>query len=376
MNLFDYIKDYGFLTFEEFPFNEVDNLIFSYLAYVNLDSIYTEHMSIKEASDAYFMYYSQEELDEDKSFTKKSKYAMREMAKTRRFSTLKICNYINITDEVWRAQFAALTIELDEHSAYVSYRGTDDNIFAWKECFSMSIGIIPAQDMAARYLNTVGNDYKHLIIGGHSKGGNLAIYASAKCSSKIKSRITTIYSNDGPGFLKEFVDTNAISELADKIIHIIPENAVIGMLMESPVEPTVIKSNAISVIQHDSTTWLTDQNRFIRTELAITSKKFHDIVLNWLIGIPQEQRIEVIDDLFSILEASGAHTITDLQNIGFNNWAPMSAEANNASETTKKVFEELFLLFYKEAEDSAPILQKIRKILNIPIDDILKEEDE
>ena len=39
MNLFHYVKQYGTYSFEEEPFNEVDNIILSQIAYLPLDNI-------------------------------------------------------------------------------------------------------------------------------------------------------------------------------------------------------------------------------------------------------------------------------------------------------------------------------------------------
>lgn len=368
MNINDYIKNYGLLNFNDLPFNEVDNLILSYLSYVNLDKVYKDYMTIKEASDAYFTYYTPEQLNQDKTFYKKSKYLMQDMANSNRFGNLKICNYVNIIDEIKEVQFSAMTIELNKISAYIAFRGTDDTLVAWKEDLHMSIGLVPAQEMAARYLNHVDDSFKFLRLGGHSKGGNLAIYAAAACSPEIKNRIIRIYSNDGPGFSEEFMTERNIYSLSDKIVHIVPEYSVIGMLMEQPVKSTVIKSNGITLGQHDGFSWQLDETRFQKSHLSQFSETTNRILLKWLEGISFHKRDEFIDDLFNILQASGAETLTDIQELGLNNLTPMLNELNNVSEDSKKVIEALFKTFTQDLESNNQFIHKMREIFNIPIE--------
>ncbi len=71
-NIIDYLKWRGDLTFQRDDFCEVDNLLLSYLSYVNLDGIAPGEgegfLTLKEVSDAFFQRYSEEELKKDRSF--------------------------------------------------------------------------------------------------------------------------------------------------------------------------------------------------------------------------------------------------------------------------------------------------------------------
>ena len=149
-------------------------------------------------------------------------------------------------------QFAALEVVLDDGTSYIAYRGTDDTIVGWKEDFQLSAGVVPAQRKAADYLNEVaGNSMRKLWVGGHSKGGNLAVYAAAMCEPNVQERIEVVYCNDGPGFLGTFLTTSGFQRILPKIQRFVPEASVIGMILEHGDEPTVISSSQKGILQHD-----------------------------------------------------------------------------------------------------------------------------
>lgn len=363
-NLVDYIHWRGDLTLERDPFNEADNLVLSYLAYANLDGIAPApgegYLTLVEVSEAFFERHSEEELEKDKSFVASVPYAMRDMAACARFRKIRIQNYINRRDVNLSLQLAAMEIVLDDGSSYVAFRGTDDFIVGWKEDFFLSSKTVSAQKEAAEYLDLVGGRCRGAIrVGGHSKGGNLAVYAAVNCAPKVQEKIVEVYTNDGPGFTKGFIDSPKLKKMLPKIRRYIPESSVIGMLLEHAKEPVILASTAKGVLQHDGLSWEIMGTQFVRCgELGKAAKIFDETMRSWLDPLNDEQRESFINDFFSVLEAPGAETLTELQKGGLRSFYMMMKQKEDLAPETKQMIDSLlhgllsrwteFLPFQKE----------------------------
>ena len=235
-NIMDYISWRGDLSFEQSQFNEVDNLILACFSYVNLDGISAvtkqKGIGLKKLTKEFMKLHTMKELEADKSFIRLAPFMMMEMAKSVRFGKCVVRNYVNDIVTEAEQQFAAMEIVLEDGTSYVSFRGTDDTIIGWKEDFNLSTGVVPAQKRAIEYLQKISEHTDGMLrVGGHSKGGNLAIYGSVMCKS-AHEKILEIYSNDGPGFSREFQELPEMKEMMPKIIRIIPEYSIIGTLLE------------------------------------------------------------------------------------------------------------------------------------------------
>lgn len=318
-NMSGYLRWRGDLTFAQAPVNEVDGLVFCYLAYVNLDGIAPEDreesITVKEAAEQFFAVRTQEELDADRSLIRNAPYLMKEMAQTRRFENVLIKNYTNKISEVKELQFSAMEILPGDGSSFVAYRGTDDTIIGWKEDFNLSTGTIPAEKEAAEYLDRISAySSRPLRVGGHSKGGNLAVYAAAECNRQTQQRIREVYNYDGPGFNPDFFERPGIHAVQSRIRRFIPEFSLFGMLLEDNVEPVIIKSSQKGIMQHDGLSWQIEGTKFVRGKGIDTAAQiFSDSMDAWLAQIDDEQRNLFIEDLFSVLEAPGFETLSDLQ---------------------------------------------------------------
>lgn len=349
-NIIDYLKWRGDLTFQRDDFCEVDNLLLSYLSYVNLDGIVPGleegSVTVKEASDEFFRRYSEEELKKDRSFIRMAPYGMREMAKTKRFGNMKIRNYVNHIEEEKNLQFCAMEFVLSEEISYIAYRGTDDRIVGWKEDFFLSNGIVGSQREALRYINNIGRNCRRIFVGGHSKGGNLAVYAAALCEKDIQDKIIQIYSNDAPGFSEEFLESEGLQRIFSKIQRYMTEGSIIGTLLSHKKEPILIKSSAKGVMQHDCLSWETEGRSFIKcTEQNRGAAAFDEAIKAWLDGIDGEEREAFINDFFSVLEATGAETLTQLQEGGLKTLRLMLKQKNALKPETKKIIEKLIREF-------------------------------
>ncbi len=346
-NLSGYLRWRGDLSFAQSPFNEVDGLIFCYLAYVNLDGIAPENpeesITVKEAAEQFFAVRTQEELDADRSLIRNAPYLMKAMAKTRRFEEVLIKNYINKISNVKQLQFSAMEILTGDGCSYVAYRGTDDTIIGWKEDFNLSTGTIPAEKEAAGYLNRIAAySDRSLRVGGHSKGGNLAVYGASECELSIQKRIRQVYNYDGPGFGAEFFERPGIHRIQSKIRRFIPEFSIFGMLLEDTTEPIIIKSSQRGIMQHDGLSWQVEGPAFVRGKgLDAAAKIFSESMETWLAQIDDEQKNLFIDDLFSVLEAPGFETLSELQAGGLYSVRKMWQRLDKLNPQTREKADEL-----------------------------------
>lgn len=349
-NIIDYLRWRGDLTFERDGFCEVDNLLLSYLSYVNLDGIAPGEgegfLTLKEISGEFFRRYSQEELKKDRSFIRMAPYGMREMAKTERFGNIKVQNYVNRIEEKKNLQFSAVELVLSEEVSYLAFRGTDDRIVGWKEDFFLSNGIVGAQREALKYMNHIGRNCRHILTGGHSKGGNLSVYAAALCEKDIQDKVVQIYSNDAPGFSEEFLESEGFQRIFPRIQRYMTEGSIIETLLAHKKAPILIKSSAKGVMQHDCLSWETEGRNFIKCkEQNRAAAAFDEALKAWLDGINGEEREAFINDFFSVLEATGAETLTQLQEGGLKNLRLMLKQKNALKPETKKIIEKLIREF-------------------------------
>ena len=237
-NIMDYLVWRGDLDWNASAFNEVDNVVLSELVYVDFSDIVPgiggESISLAEANERFFAQHTEEEINARVSSTKMAAFMMREMAETKRYKDIRLANYINDIRFDEQSQFCAMTVELGDGFCNVVYSGTDSTIVGWKEDFNMSfLTATPGQEESVQYLQKVAKQTKFpLRLMGHSKGGNLAVYAAVNSERKLQDRIDIIYSNDGPGFNDSMIDPGMYRNLTDRIRSIVPESSIVGMLFE------------------------------------------------------------------------------------------------------------------------------------------------
>ena len=347
-NIMDYISWRGDLTFEHSKFNEVDNLILACFSYVNLDGIPAvaeqKGIELKNLTEEFMKLHTMEELEADKSFIRLAPFMMLEMAETNRFGNSVICNYVNEIVTEAEQQFAAVEIVLEDGTSYVSFRGTDDTIIGWKEDFNLSTGVVPAQERAVEYVRRVSENTPGMLrIGGHSKGGNLAIYGAVMCK-EAHEKILEVYSNDGPGFSKEFQELPETEEMMDKIIRIIPEYSIIGTLLEHEKDPVIVASSSKGLLQHDGFSWEVQGPALVRRDsLSRTALRFIEILHKWIDGMEMEQKKVLIEDLFATLQASGYENLSEVQSGGLKSLAAMVKRVEKFAPESRGMMQELLV---------------------------------
>ncbi len=358
-NMEDYIKWRGDLSFEQDPFNEVDGLILTQLGYLDLGGVvpaWNEKNSISMAKliEKYWLKNPPAEMPDKIGIVRNPARLFGLLKESRRFSELIFANYINRVDKEKQEQFAAMTTWIPDGSIYVIYRGTDATMVGWRENLNMSyLNQVPAQLEAVSYLERVfeWTNFK-LRLGGHSKGGNLAVYAAMHISAEISGRIVSVDNYDGPGFRTAITKRPEYSQTMEKVRTYLPESSVIGRLMEHSEKYRVIKADATGLWQHDAFTWQIEGNSFVYAEaLDAESDMVELTVKQWLEKIDESERKQFVDTLFDVLAAAKIETVSDLANMKWKDAAEFLKVMNNLDDRQKREFRRVINLFWKEAAE-------------------------
>ena len=298
-NFLNYLQDNN-NSFKESSFNIVDSLVLAYLSYLHFPNTPTK---LKD-------------LDISKTTkVKKNKEFIKRVVTSNRYKDIELCFYVEDTNDLIEKQFSAVTFLLPNNTMYISFRGTDSTLTGWKEDFNMAFMLpVPAQKEALNYVEKVTKLIpRKFYIGGHSKGGNLAVYAGCNLSNSLSTRIIKIYSHDGPGFIKEFLTTSNYQNIKDKIEKVVPSSSIIGMLLYTNEKYKIIKSSARGILEHDSFSWLVEDNNFIILKdlsdgTAYTNKVINDFISN----LSKKEREIFIDSLFTVLKSTGLTTLDEI----------------------------------------------------------------
>ena len=238
------------------------------------------------------------------------------VASNPRFSDIEMGAFLEQFDGEEQTQFAAVTYLLPSGALVVAYRGTDDSLVGWKEDFNMAFQYpVPAQATAADYLARVAALWKDvpIVLTGHSKGGNLAVYAAMNAPAKIRKRIAAVYSLDGPGFPEHVVTSEPYLSTVSKVHKIVPDSSIIGMVLETPEPCVVVKADCEGLMQHFAFAWQVDGDAFVRVDdIAPSSHEFNSSFNRWMTGLSREEREHAVDALFQVVHASGATTFSGL----------------------------------------------------------------
>lgn len=351
MNILDYIKWRGDLSLKNDPFNEVDNLCIAQMSYTKFDNYISidDSITIEEVNQVFFKHVSESKVKASKSFTGTSPMVLKEMAKSNRFKDMKIHHFESISNKKDTLQFCAFQVDLDDKTTYVVFRGTDDTLVGWREDFNLSYEVTKAQQKAQEYVNKFLNGNKKYIFGGHSKGGNLAIYAASKAKKRIKNRIINIYSNDGPGLNEEFVEHKEVEDILNKCIKIVPEYDFFGMIFDNDIiKHKVIESDQFAILQHDAMSWQVEGNKFkevksISPESKVIKKGFNDFMKE----VSLTQRQEFVDEVFNSLEALKVQNISELSKATIPAFINAAKKLISMDESVKKTAMKFIQVFTK-----------------------------
>ena len=316
--IIDYLKEYADVSLKDEPMNDVDSLVLCQFAYLKFDGLVpavTENAHSVSLQQLY-EHPDYEKLYGDERYEKENRALFEAMRKCARFRNMKLNCYINIIENQadCETQFSAVTFLLEDGTMYVAYRGTDETIVGWKEDFNMAfLSPVPGQEYAIKYLDMVTKRLpRDFYIGGHSKGGNLAVYAAMNCASQVQQRILKIYSMDGPGFRPEVLERCDFSRIEERTCKILPHSSLVGMLFEKDIRYQVVESRTFGLAQHNPFTWLVQDGEFVTVSDIYEIRRFMDNTLNeWILSLDEKSLRTFVDTLFQVLAASESDNLID-----------------------------------------------------------------
>lgn len=357
-NIFDYIQWRGDISLLKDEFNEIDNLILSRFSYFPFDEIIKENevVTIKELSERF----KEKDISKMPILWEDDVNLFPAMGQSKRFGEMKATKYVNKISIEQEKQFAAITVIMPDDTIYISYRGTDNTVVGWKEDLNMTFkSHIPSQIDAVKYLEEIAEEYPNkLRIGGHSKGGNLAVYAAVFANDTIKNRILNIYNNDGPGFNDKIIETKEYKEMIDRVNTYIPQDSIFGRLLNHEEKYTVVNSTQKGVMQHDLYSWQLLGKKFVYLKEVTNGSKFIDKSIKaWLEQIDIDKREQVIDIIFQVINSTNAETLSDLKTHWFANAKILINSYKLIDPESKKMILETLSALLKIAKDN--LLERI-----------------
>ena len=354
-NMLDYIKENGNITFQEEKFNEIDNLIFSRLSYLPFEDI-----KIEEEETFETIAQKLQDIDIKKFNMKKDKELIKLVGKSNRYKDLLVTDYYFSRDDKKEKQFEAITIHLENEEIYISYSGTDDTLVGWKEDFNLSFMTnIPAQSEALKYIRRVSKKYNSKIhLGGHSKGGNLAVYAGIFCSKKVQDRIIDITNFDGPGFDKTVIEKEKYKRVLNKINTYIPQSSLFGRLLEHEEKYIIVTSDQYTLMQHDIFSWRINNHQIEKANKVTAGSDFmNETVRNWLKTTSPKQREHFINTLYEIITKTKAKTFKEFTAEWTKNVGIILKSYKDISNEDKKEIGKMILTFFTAVKDT--IMEKV-----------------
>ena len=361
-----YIRDYGDYTFMEKPMNDVDSLVLCQFCYLKFDGLvplvteYKKSVSIRDLAE----HARYDDLFLDKRYEKDNRELFDAMLGSRRYCNLKMNCYINIVEEEWETQFSAITFLLEDSTIYVAYRGTDESIIGWKEDFNMAFqSPVPGQSYAVKYLHMVAKKFfSDFYVGGHSKGGNLAVYAAMNCTEKVQERIIKIYSMDGPGFREDVLEQQKYDAVANRIVKILPQSSLVGMLFETSPHYKVVESRTFGFLQHNPYTWMIEGDDFLYAKGIYESRKRANKTLNeWLMRLDDGERKMFVDTLYKVISASKAENLIDLTSDWKKSMNGIIGALKEVDENTANALREIIKELFEIALENLKHRKSVRK---------------
>ena len=297
MNILDYVNKNKELINDKI--NTLDAMVFSRLAYIHFEELLDKlPLKIKELP----------KYIENIKINSHDKKLINYLKDNPRFNDLEIIRCKNILDKEKEEQFCAITIQLPNNYRFIAFRGTNKNIIGYKEDMNMSFMEIPSQIDAKKYVDEE-KTLDYLYLGGHSKGGNLSMYAGVNTSIMKKRQIKRIYNFDGPGFLK--ID-NKFIKMKKKMVNYFPESCIVGRLMYNDNYINPVVTNKLGIEAHNLYNWKINNNDLEYGILKKCSDEFHEACIDAIENISVERKKLIINYLFNLIINGNIKNIKEL----------------------------------------------------------------
>lgn len=356
-DIYDYIEEKGDRLFSEEAFTEVDALVFAWLSYFEIEKLADAGVECRGMNLSDLVKKSEEVLGEFRRPDKLVKlvstvtgaWMLSKAAQKRRYSDVVIGDFKTIFDPQNSIQFSATSYDIGSDLEVVAFRGTDTSVAGWKEdCLTSFSKVVPSQDLALKYLNSCRPSTRKIILSGHSKGGNLAIYATAKGNRRIVSRIDAVYNFDGPGFCFDIRKAKNFPGIQGCIHSFIPGSSVVGMLLNHMDDYKIVSSSNVGIMQHYAFYWKIEDGKFVtQKKLSASSRSMEQAVRQWLKGLSFEDRRDFVETVFSVFEDAGIEDFNALSAAGFRKMREIFSQMKNLDDQTRSMAKSFFGVLLK-----------------------------
>lgn len=340
-NIIDYVKEWGKYSLSEKPFNEVDSLVLCQMIYFNYKEFVPgfEESNVPVGIQSIYVHPDRDRILDDYWYRENNKELFASAARSRRFGNLKMNYYVNIINEETQTQFSAMTYILEDKNAYIAYRGTDATIVGWKEDLNLAFSKpLHSQQLAVEYMDRVaGYIGGSFYAGGHSKGGNLAVYAAMNCKPETRDSLLKVFNNDGPGFRPEIRQLGHYEAIADRMIKFIPRSSLVGTILEDQDDYELIESKGVGMLQHNAYSWKIEDGAFLRAKSMKSGKILRDAALNeWILSLSDSEIHAFVDTLYDVVAASEASNVFEFGADWKKCTQSVFEAAKELDETTRK----------------------------------------
>lgn len=354
-NIVDYVNWRGDIPLTLENLNEIDKMILSRFSYFRFQEVNAmDDDTIQTITSRLIQSLRKEEYNIAGDYD-----LTRSLNKSTRFKNLRVTDYYEILDEDVQKQFAAICVHLPQNVIYVSYCGTDDTMVGWKEDFNLSFMTgVPSQKEGVTYLSKISKKYPDakFILGGHSKGGNVAVYSAVFSEKDVRDKILEIVNHDGPGFDDKVLNLDSYKDVLDRIRTYIPQSSVFGRLLGHKEQYKIVKSNEKGIMQHDIYSWQVMGTKIIQMDKTTNGSDFIDTTMrNWLKNIPMEERKDVIDAIYSLVMTRDAKTWKEFNKKRYRNIGAILKQYKNLSETDKEMIKDATNKLANAAKESIKI---------------------
>ena len=381
-NMLDYIKEFGHVSFEERAFSEIDALVLTELEYLPLEKVVPSDengenfVTVKEIAE-YMQEHKQELFDENPMMITQERHEVSQViADAPRFQSLKFFGVVSVWDKDTTKQFAAVTVEVEPSVRLVVFRGTDETLIGWKEDFLMTYSpLVAAQTDAKEYLAKQASLFDgNLMVSGHSKGGNLAIYAAATQEEDVQLRIVDIFCFDSPGLYRSVLETKGYQNIVPLAMRYIPQDSLVGLMLESEVPYVIVKSNARGAMQHSAMTWGIEDGQFIKMEKLTKNSQLNDQTFKkWTESVSDEELELFWNVFFELLFSVGIDTVNDLYGQFMHYVQEFLKAAGDMDEEKRELLTRIALLLvstrfevWKDSLDMSELVQFEMPELKLP----------
>ena len=320
-NLITYVQQYGAQTFEDKSLTDIDVLVLTEIAYLPFDEIVpksfdiTEAISLEQLGKEFETIKEKEHENNPFMITSERIELLEVVSKSQRYKEIKVFGFMNDIDDERTKQFAAVCYQWEEENRWIIFRGTDETLIGWKEDFMMTYSdLIPAQTDAIEYLKKQAETFSGTLnVSGHSKGGNLSLYASAMQEEAIQNRIEQIYCWDSPGVHRSILGTEGYQRVVSKAKRYIPQDSIVGLMLESQVPYHIIESQGSGISQHSALMWNIEEDHFVElTELTKNSQLTDQTFKQWTEVVSEEDLKLFFDTFFDLIFEMGVETVNDV----------------------------------------------------------------